>query len=90
MRGKNIQLQKERGPSFEAVVVAIEEGKLIDIIANTSSNHLHQKVLVVDIEAYLVLVSFVEDEEKIFLKTALCLKWHVLIFCSKKGDDTSG
>lgn len=67
---KNRLLQTERGLSFEAIVVAIEQGKLIDIVPNPSNNHAHQNVLVVEIEDYLILVPFVEDEEKIFLKTA--------------------
>ena len=67
---KNMQLQTERNLSFEAVVVALEQGKLIDIVPNPSSHHPHQKVLVIEIDDYLVLVPFIEDEEKIFLKTA--------------------
>lgn len=67
---KNKQLQIERNLSFEAVVIAIEQGKLLDIVPNPSSNHAHQNVLVVEIDNYLVLVPFIEDEEKIFLKTA--------------------
>jgi hypothetical protein len=67
---KNKQLQTERNLSFEAVVVALEQGKLIDILPNPSSHHPHQNVLVVEIDDYLVLVPFVEDEEKIFFKPA--------------------
>jgi len=67
---KNKQLQVERNLSFEAVVVAIELEKLIDIVPNPSTRHPNQKVLVVEIDEYLVLVPFAEDEEKIFLKTA--------------------
>jgi len=67
---KNRQLQTERDISFEAVVVALEQGKLVDIVSNPSSNHSHQNVLIVEIDEYLVLVPFVEDEEKIFFKTA--------------------
>ena len=67
---KNRQLQIERELSFEAIVVAIEQGKLIDIIRNPSSKHSSQNVLIVEIEDYLVLVPFVEDDEKLFLKTA--------------------
>lgn len=67
---KNKQLQKEQDLSFEAIVVAIEEGKLIDIVPNPSSHYPHQNVLVVEIDDYLVLVPFVEDNEKIFLKPA--------------------
>ncbi len=67
---KNKQLQKERNLSFEAVVVAIEQGNLVDIVPNPSSHHLHQNIFIVEIDNYLVLVPFVEDEEKVFLKTA--------------------
>jgi len=67
---KNMQLQSERNISFESIIVALEQGKLIDIVPNPSSNHSQQKVLVVEIDEYLVLVPFVEDEERIFLKTA--------------------
>ena len=67
---KNKQLQVERNLSFEAVVIAIEQGRLIDIVPNPSKHHPHQNVFVVEIDDYLVLVPFVEDEEKIFLKTA--------------------
>ncbi len=67
---KNKQLQAERDLSFEAVIVALEQGKLIDIVPNPSSHHSHQNVLVVEIDNYLVLVPFVEDESRIFLKTA--------------------
>lgn len=67
---KNKQLQVERNLSFEAIVVAIEQGKLVDIVPNPSRHHTQQNVLVVEIDHYLVLVPFVEDEEKIFLKTA--------------------
>ena len=67
---KNTQLQSERNLSFEAVIVALEQGKLIDIVPNPSSHHPHQNVLVIEIDNYLVLVPFVEEEERVFLKTA--------------------
>ncbi len=67
---KNKQLQSERNLSFESIVVAIEQGRLMDILPNSSKHYAHQSVLVVEVDDYLVLVPFVEDEEKIFLKTA--------------------
>lgn len=67
---KNKLLQEERGLSFEAILIAIEQGKLVDILPNPSSRYAHQELLVVEIDGYLVLVPCVEDEEKIFLKTA--------------------
>jgi hypothetical protein len=67
---KNIKLQAERNLSFEAIVIALEQGKLIDIVSNPSKHYPHQNVLIVEIDNYLVLVPFVEDDEKVFLKTA--------------------
>ena len=67
---KNQFLQAERGLSFEAVIIALEQGKLIDIVPNPSHRYTHQNVLVVEIDDYVVLVPFVEDAEKILLKTA--------------------
>jgi uncharacterized DUF497 family protein len=67
---KNQQLQNERDLSFEQLQVAIEQNKLIDIIPHPKKEHAHQQILLIDIDEYIVLVPFVEDEERIFLKTA--------------------
>lgn len=67
---KNNWLQAERNISFERIVCALEQGKLVDIIPNPSQHYTDQNVLVVELEDYLVLVPYVEDQEKIFLKTA--------------------
>ena len=64
---KNLRLQSERNISFEAIVVAIEDGGLMDIIPNPSKNYPNQQALVVDIDGYLCLVPFTEDANKIFL-----------------------
>ena len=67
---KNKLLMEERGLSFEAIIVAIEEGRLLNILPHPGSKYKHQFIFVVDIEGYVVFVPFVEDEQKIFLKTA--------------------
>lgn len=67
---KNVQLKTERNLSFEQIQVAIAQGKLIDIIPHPKIKFSHQQILIVDIDGYVVLVPFVEDDEKIFLKTA--------------------
>ncbi len=66
---KNDWLIKTRGISFEMCVKYIEEGYLLDIIENHKP-YEHQKVFVIDIDGYAFNIPFVEDEEKIFLKTA--------------------
>ncbi|MCE3239064.1 MAG: hypothetical protein K0R24_2045 [Gammaproteobacteria bacterium] len=86
---KNKQLQIERSISFEAITIAIEYGKLVDIIPNPSSRHARQNVMVVEIDNYLVLVPFVEEEEKIFLKTAFRSRKITRNYQRKTTDETT-
>jgi uncharacterized DUF497 family protein len=65
---KNRILQKERGLSFEAIVIAIENGHLIDICDHPTKTH--QQIFEIEMEGYIVRVPFVEDDRKVFLKTA--------------------
>jgi uncharacterized DUF497 family protein len=68
---KNELLKAERGISFERVVVAIEEGHLLDVLEHPNNEkYKNQKILVVEIEDYAVCVPFVEEENGgFFLKT---------------------
>lgn len=69
---KNEQLKLERGLSFEIMVVAIEAGGLIDILAHLNpARYPHQRVLVVASDGYAYLVPFVEEDDHFFLKTVI-------------------
>lgn len=69
---KNEQLKEERDISFEDCVIVIEEGKILDIIEHQNKEkYLNQKIFVVNINNYAYLIPFIEDEEKIFLKTII-------------------
>lgn len=68
---KNEKLKKKRDISFEEIVIAIREERVLDIINNPSSNFPNQKAYVVEINKYVYYVPFVEDDEKIFLKTII-------------------
>lgn len=69
---KNELLMLERGISFEQMVVAIETGGLLDILAHPNpGKYPHQHVLVVACDGYAYLVPFVEQEDHFFLKTVL-------------------
>ena len=69
---KNEQLKLERGLSFEAMVVAIEAGGLVDIVAHPNpAKYPNQRVLVVASDGYAYLVPFVEEPEHYFLKTVI-------------------
>ena len=69
---KNEQLQLDRGISFENMVVAIESGGLLDILAHPNlAKYPNQKVLVVASDGYAYLVPFVREDDHFFLKTAI-------------------
>jgi uncharacterized DUF497 family protein len=69
---KNETLKAERGVSFESVVVAIEAGGLLDILAHPNqARYPRQKILVVTADNYVYLVPFVEEEDYFFLKTII-------------------
>jgi uncharacterized DUF497 family protein len=67
---KNRKLIKERGISFEEVKIAVESGRLLDIFNHPNQKRYPgQRIWVVDIDSYIYLVPFIEDEKKYFLKT---------------------
>ncbi len=69
---KNEQLADERGVSFESIVVAIEAGGLLDILAHPNEQkYPRQRVLVVAHNQYVHLVPFVEEDDYYFLKTII-------------------
>ena len=69
---KNEQLQLDRGISFENMVVAIESGGLLDILAHPNlAKYPNQKMLVVASDGYAYLVPFVEEDDHFFLKTVV-------------------
>ncbi|MCM2288009.1 MAG: BrnT family toxin [Sulfuritalea sp.] len=69
---KNDALKAERGISFESIVVAVESGGLLDILAHPNqSKYPRQRVLVIACDSYAYLVPFVEEDDYFFLKTVI-------------------
>ncbi|MBI5191831.1 MAG: BrnT family toxin [Nitrospirae bacterium] len=69
---KNRLLKDVRGVSFEEVVLAIENGDLLDRLKHpNSAKYPNQMVFYVSINGYVYAVPFVEDDEKIFLKSII-------------------
>lgn len=67
---KNQKLKDERGISFADIQIAFEEGRVLDVIDHPNKKkYANQQMLIVEIEEYVYLVPFVEDEDKYFLKT---------------------
>lgn len=69
---KNAALKTEREVSFEDVVIAVSEGKLLDLVEHPNKKkYPNQLIFIVEINHYAYLVPFAEDEQKIFLKTII-------------------
>jgi uncharacterized DUF497 family protein len=69
---KNEFLKAERQVSFEDIVFYIELGYLLDVLEHPNQEkYKGQRIFVVQIEEYVYLVPFIEDDHEIFLKTII-------------------
>jgi uncharacterized DUF497 family protein len=69
---KNRKLIEERNISFESIVFSLQSGGLLDdIVHPNKEKYPNQRVFVVSLDEYVYLVPYVENEEEIFLKTAM-------------------
>ncbi|MCP9886713.1 toxin [Cyanobium sp. ATX 6A2] len=57
---------------FEAVVVAIETGGLLDVLAHPNpGRYPDQRILVVEVNGSVYLIPYVEADDHLFLKTII-------------------
>ena len=69
---KNALLMRERGLSFEQIVLAVEGGDLLQVIAHPNpARYPNQKIMVIAMDGYAFLVPFVQEEGGYFLKTII-------------------
>ena len=70
---KNQQLGAQRSIHFEAVVVAIETGGLLDVFAHPNPEQYPSQriIIVVEVNQYVYLVPYVEDDDYLFLKAII-------------------
>lgn len=69
---KNQKLKEERDISFEEIVTALEEERILYRGDHPNQyKYPGQKIVIVQIREYAFTVPFVEDEEKIFFKTII-------------------
>ncbi len=82
---KNDWLKENRNVSFEDVIVAIENGSLLAVIEHPNKNkYPNQKMFVIEINNYPYCVPFVEDKEKIYLKTIFPNRKFLKLLINKK------
>ena len=69
---KNLKLSAERKVAFEHVMFHIEQGDLLDVIEHPNQEkYPAQQIFIINMNGYVYLVPFVEDGDKIFLKTII-------------------
>jgi uncharacterized DUF497 family protein len=69
---KNELLKAERQVSFEEVVLSIEMGFLLDVLEHPKQEkYKGQRIFVVNIDDYIYLLPFVENDDEVFLKTII-------------------
>lgn len=69
---KNQQLIIERGISFEDVIFYLQQGALLDDIEHPNKDkYPNQRIFVINIDNYIYLVPYVENQKEIFLKTVI-------------------
>ena len=69
---KNDLLKIHRGICFEDIVTVLNEGRVLDIVPHPQKyKYPKQRIFIVEILGYAYCVPFVEDDEKIFLKTII-------------------
>ena len=69
-RQKSTLLRSSRGIGFEEVVNTINEEHILAIIEHPNKQkYPNQKIYIIDFDDYIYCIPFIEDNEKIFLKT---------------------
>ncbi len=69
---KNAWLLVERNVTFEEVVFWIIRGGLIDILEHPNKERYpNQRIFIVKMDDYAYIVPFVEDDDRVFLKTII-------------------
>lgn len=69
---KSRWLEENRGISFEDVMFYLVTQNVMTIIEHPNQDkYSHQRMYVLDIDDYIYLVPFVENDKEIFLKTII-------------------
>jgi uncharacterized DUF497 family protein len=67
---KNLVLKKERGISFEEIVIAIEAGNTVDVLEHPNKNRYPDQILIlVNVRDYIYVVPAIADSNGFFMKT---------------------
>jgi uncharacterized DUF497 family protein len=84
---KNSILKETRNISFEEIVFAIANNKLLEVIEHSNKNkYPNQKMFIVEVRNYVYVVPFIEDDKKYFLKTIYPSREATMTYLGKEED----
>jgi len=86
---KNEKLKKERSVSFEMVIDKMKRGEILLDFPNKSS-YPNQRVMVVELNNYPYCVPYLQDDEKIVLKTVYPSRKMKRLLEKKRGIKNDG
>ena len=81
---KNEYLKKTRNISIEEIVIAIENGDVLDILENPFSTYKNQIIIIVNIENYAYVVPVLKTGKEYFLKTIFPSRKYTNKYFNKK------
>lgn len=88
---KNEALKQTRNISFEEIVIAIDDGMVVDVLHHPNQDRYPgQRIYLVEYRDYIYAVPHVRDETKneIFLKTIFPTRRYTKIYLrSEEGDE---
>ncbi len=85
---KNEWLKRERGISFDQVVLHIEQGDLLDILEHPNPRkYPGQRILIVRLEDYVYVVPCLEMEDAVMLKTIIPSRKLTKQYSRKRSDN---
>jgi hypothetical protein len=86
---KNRLLKRSRGNGFEDIIVAIEEGNLVDVLQHPNvARYPHQQIYLIAYRNYVYAVPFVRNSEteEVFLKTIFPSRRYTKLYLRPGGD----
>lgn len=82
---KNLKLKKDRGVCFDDVIVAIKNEKILDIIPHhNKKEYPNQMILIIEINDYVYLVPYLEEEDLLILKTVFPSRKFTKLYLGEK------
>ena len=87
---KNQLLKRTRGVSFEEMVIAIEDGNVVDVLGHPNvDRYPNQRVYLVEYKDYVFVVPFLRDSEsqEIILKTIYPSRKYTRLYLLKEKDN---